>query len=289
MSDVTNPGADEAPQEVADELVDERELDTTSEDNAGDDDQPQTDDDTDEVDYEGQKYRVPKALKDAVLRYADYTQKTQEVAASRRELDQQREQLTQQSEAQRANIRAHAQLANIESELETYSKVDWAALYAQDAALAAQHSHRQNELRNAHQNLGAQITQHEKQALEKQTAERSKRIQESDAVLAREIKDWSPEKASKFVDLSRSLGDVPPDVLAQGLMQFPKFAKVLDLALIGQQFLAKQTSAPKSAPAVEAKPVPNVGKGKSAPAALDDRISTDEWMRRRAAQLRKGG
>ena len=40
-------------------------------------------DDSEEVEYEGSLYRVPKELKEAVIRHADYTRKTQEVAQLR--------------------------------------------------------------------------------------------------------------------------------------------------------------------------------------------------------------
>ena len=41
------------------------------------------DDDSEEVEHEGQKYRIPKALKSALMMNADYTRKTQEVAEQR--------------------------------------------------------------------------------------------------------------------------------------------------------------------------------------------------------------
>ena len=40
-----------------------------------------------EVEYDGQIYEVPANLKDALLRQSDYTQKTQEVAAQRKEIE----------------------------------------------------------------------------------------------------------------------------------------------------------------------------------------------------------
>src|SRR5262249_26454182 len=64
---------------------------------AGDDDAPENQnpfagdgDAADHVDIDwedGQKYRVPKALRDGFLRQADYTRKTQDVASQRRQVE----------------------------------------------------------------------------------------------------------------------------------------------------------------------------------------------------------
>jgi hypothetical protein len=37
----------------------------------------------------------------------------------------------------------------------------------------------------------------------------------------------------------------------------------------------------------EVTPAASVGKGKASPTGLDDRLSTDEWLKRRQAQVRK--
>lgn len=47
----------------------------------------ESDDGMEDVEYEGQSYRVPKALKEAIIHKADYTSKTQEVANARRNVE----------------------------------------------------------------------------------------------------------------------------------------------------------------------------------------------------------
>jgi len=47
----------------------------------------ESDDGMEDVEYEGQSYRVPKALKEAIIHKADYTSKTQEVASARRNVE----------------------------------------------------------------------------------------------------------------------------------------------------------------------------------------------------------
>jgi hypothetical protein len=69
-------------------------------------DSDDADDSLDEIEYEGKKHRVPKELKDAFMRNADYTQKTQQVAEARktvesswREAQQTAQQLAQAQQA----------------------------------------------------------------------------------------------------------------------------------------------------------------------------------------------
>jgi len=46
-----------------------------------------------EVEYDGVVYEVPNTLKDAILRQKDYTQKTQEVAETRKEVELRQQQV----------------------------------------------------------------------------------------------------------------------------------------------------------------------------------------------------
>lgn len=81
------PEEEEAPveepvEEVEAEAADEEATDEVEEVKA-EEESP----DVVEVEYDGKLYEVPAELKDALLRQGDYTQKTQEVAAQRKQLD----------------------------------------------------------------------------------------------------------------------------------------------------------------------------------------------------------
>src|SRR5882757_5915233 len=84
-------------------------------------------DDSEEVEHEGAKYRIPKALKGALLMQADYTRKTQELAEKGRGLDSERESFTKESEARRQSEKDIGRVAVMDEELEAYRKVDWQA------------------------------------------------------------------------------------------------------------------------------------------------------------------
>src|SRR6476660_325944 len=98
MTDTTNP-ADEGFADTSEEVVDDQDTDQVSdqaddsdddqgdaegdEDEGSQDDQDE-DDDSEEVEFGGKKYKLPKDLKPALMMEADYRRKTQELAEQRR-------------------------------------------------------------------------------------------------------------------------------------------------------------------------------------------------------------
>lgn len=92
------------------------------------------DDGLDTLDWEGQTIKVPKGLKEAVMRTDDYTRKTQELAEARRAVDQVQELAkTQQLESSfRESIQAESQeLHVIEAYLAQAAKMNWAEMSAE--------------------------------------------------------------------------------------------------------------------------------------------------------------
>jgi hypothetical protein len=86
------------------------------------------DDGFDDLDWEGESYRVPKGLKEAVMRTEDYTKKTQELAEQRRAVDQVKE-LAETSRVETAfvqSIAAEQQEINIiDAYLKQVTATDW--------------------------------------------------------------------------------------------------------------------------------------------------------------------
>lgn len=83
--------ADERERKQEESHDDSYDNDDSHDEDSNDDDyqQPQADDDElEEVDYEGKKYQLPKHLSKALLRNADYTQKTQSLAEQRKAFEQ---------------------------------------------------------------------------------------------------------------------------------------------------------------------------------------------------------
>ncbi|WP_207483145.1 hypothetical protein [Arenibaculum pallidiluteum] len=241
-------------------------------------------DDTDEVEHEGQKYRLPKALKGALMMQADYTRKTQEVAETRRALEQRERTLAQQAQALGQDFQERARLVALDDEIERYRAVDWQQLEAEDPARAQSLWRQYQQVKEARQELAGHLLQREQQRSEETQRERARRLQEAQDVLAREIRGWGPELQEKLTEFGTRQG-YRPDELAG--VEDPRAVRILHLAWIGQQLLEKQIAAAKDPPAPQAVPVTQVGRGRT-PATRDpERMGIEDWMRHRNAQLER--
>lgn len=153
----TNPApevSDEAAEErLASLFADESEPEAPDEDTAEGEEsategeaENQPDDDAEEVEYEGKAYKVPKELKPAILRQADYTKKTQEVAAVRRQFEDKSMFVAAKEQLMNAASEDIAELRATEKELERFKALDWQQLHAADPAQAFALMQRQKQL-----------------------------------------------------------------------------------------------------------------------------------------------
>ena len=241
-----------------------------------------SDDLSEEIEHEGRKYQVPKALKDAFLRQADYTRKTQEVAELRRAVEAERQFVRQTGEAE---VAARAQLTAIDQQLAYYQRIDWDAWEDQDPFEAQKGWRQFQQLQNARaQSAGqfAQIAQHRHLVQQQETA---RLIEDGRAVLARDIKEWSPQLAETLLDHGvRQYGFQRGEIEE---FTDPRMVKVLHDAWQYRKLTGRQQQAQRHAAAQGAQPAARVGASASPPAGLADNLSVDEWARRRNEQVRK--
>lgn len=280
------PGVNNDP--PADDPVDPADLSDSEElqDSPADPAEP-VEDDSEEVDYEGAKYKVPKALKPALMMHRDYTQKTQEVAEQRKAVEAEREAIANQAKAHQEYIQEFAQVVAIDNALKQYEKVDWQQLNAQDPVQAQSLWFQYQQLDKARNAAVGQIQQkeatrrqqEEQKALEAKQAT-AKQIQECYATAAKEIKGWGPELIKQLDKTANELG-FTNDELSQ--VKDPRFIKLLHEAHLGRQLLKKQTP-PTQKQQTPPKPVPQVGG--SAPARKDpERMDMNEWVKSRRKEL----
>jgi hypothetical protein len=81
-----------------------------------------------EVDLDGETYRVPPKLKDAVLRQKDYTQKTQVLAEAQRLVQSHAQQLQMQRIFDERSAPIKTELQKVEAQLEQYKALDWSSM-----------------------------------------------------------------------------------------------------------------------------------------------------------------
>lgn len=252
--------------------------------------QPNPDEDElEEFDWNGQKVKGPKGLKDGVLMQADYTRKTQAVAEKERALEAREAQIEQASKVGEEEMNARAALISLDTALKSYENIDWDQWEAQDL-FAAQKGWR--EFQTLKDNRG-QVANFlgEKQKARTVEAQQStaKRLQETRQFAETKIKGWTPEVDAKITEFA--LGKLKDHGVTWDTLKGvynPGIYEILHLAWLGHQAINTKTTAPPQKPPVE--PLKVVAARANPPVSgLDDRLSAEEWIKRRNAQLAKRG
>ena len=260
----------------------------------------QPEDDTEEVDWDGTKYRIPKALKPGLLMQADYTRKTQELAEQRRHVEQHVHALNQRAELEQATLEHRVNLRTVEQQLQQFSGTDWSnysAQYGADATAAAMASWQQ--YRDAKAELEGAIAKTETET--RQISERSSAnaIAAADQALSREIEGWSPQLVQDLAGYAATTFGITPQELRDSVVNpdgtpdtrtFKVLARLHKAETELAQLKSQTTKAQNAAKVAAVTPAKAVGQraGGYKP-GLDDSLPSDEWLRRRNAQLAKAG
>lgn len=281
MDEATNPEAEVETVEHEDieEAAPETEEDDTPE-GESDEAEEDSDDDGEEVEYEGKTYKVPKELKEGFLRQADYTQKTQQLAEQRKAVEATLERLGTVSEIERA---AQSQIAAVEAKIALYDGIDWETWAQQDPMAVNNARWELNELRNeynaAAQNLTA-AQQHLQSVAQQETA---KRLEEGEKVLRERIPGWGQDKLHSILDESQKAYPFSRDDIVEAVRDNPLVLLVLNDALEIRKQATKAATVAKVQKQQAIVPAATV-RGKSPVIkGLDDRLSTEEWVKRRNA------
>lgn len=274
----------EQPDEELDSIAETEELDDTLEtEETESEEDTQEADDSEEVEYEGKQYKVPKELKDALLRQADYTRKTQEVAQQRQAVETQRQQAEQAIQMVSQFQTEFAELSNVNARLEKLAKLDWNQAINENPVEAMKLQAMYNDLRMQRDNISSRINNIQAQTEQQRQAEMQRLLEEGERVLSREIPGWSQETKRSIAEAAKSFGFEAQEL--QGIAD-PRIIKVLHAAMLHQKSLEKLQKPTSSKPL---KPTATVKSAKPAPKGLSDDLPIDEWMKRREAELRKQG
>jgi hypothetical protein len=229
-----------------------------------------------DVEYEGQTHRVPAALKDALLRQADYTRKTTELARERETIATTRQEAESYRNIGAAVIEATAQSKALEFQIKAYSEQPIDGL--DDGTIARM----ENELIRMQQQKG-QIDNDVRQLIEADRSRASDEVTKAqrEAIDAAKmvIPNFDDKRKGELEALAVNQGISPED--AKTITE-PGVYKILHLADIGQKFLDRQRAARKVENAT--RPVPEVG-GKATASNDPERMSTAEWMKRRNSEV----
>jgi hypothetical protein len=275
------PASTEVETEVA--ATDDQDQEASQEDSSADDE------DLDELDYDGEKYRIPKKLKPGFMMQADYTRKTQEVAQTKQELEARASALAEQAKAVEEINEDTERLVLAKAALKRYENLNWQQMEAEDPFKAQSLWREYSQWKDHKAAVEGRLTENKAKRSEAATSERNTRLQEVEQAV-RKIPGWNGEIAAKVEAFGHSLG-LTTKQMDQGVETLgAPFVKALHKAFMADQLVQKATQAAKPAPVNSdpVRPLATVTKAKSAPvkAGLHDDLSAEEWVKRRNQQLR---
>lgn len=260
--------------------------------------QAQPVDDGEEIEFDGEKFKVPKKLKDGFLMHADYTRKTQEVAEARRAIEAQQTErqaqyqaqeaaLREQQEFQQKHIKDVATVLSIDERLAQFAKLDWDAITNADPVQALKLERQVRELQGEKQAALQKITQaQQQQNFERQqlTARQQQEVARNREASLRELEQSiqgysTPEVQKGLKEAAKAIG-FKDEELAN--VSDPRAVKLLHKAYLYDQLVAKAKAKPKEE---QAKPVTRVGAKTSSAVVDEDKLSPDEWRKHREAQV----
>lgn len=189
---------------------------------------PEPEGEFEDVEFEGKEYKLPKELKDALLRQKDYTQKTQMAAEERRIAQSLKEQAELQQQFLTAHTDAIAEATSLQRQLQQYNQLDWSRLADENPAEYLKLDRQQRQLHEAfqmsQQKLNGLANEFQQKALEARQKAQAQCVQ----TLKSEIKDFGPELLKKLDETAVSFG-----FTAQELSQVadPRMIRVLHAAM----------------------------------------------------------
>jgi len=242
-------------------------------------------DDVFEVELDGQVHTLPAALRGAFLRQADYTRKTQELAAHRRALEADRQALAAHAQAIGQASGEQVQLAALDHQLAHLRGVDWRAFAAQDPQGAQALWGRCQGMMQAREGLAQGIAHRAAHGRLEAQQQSAARMAATGRALQQEIDGWSPELAARLVDYARGHGVTLEEL---GAADDPRVWKIIHRAYQGDQASRRDGTARTVAQAQTVRPAVVVTGAAASGGGVRDELATKDWMKRRNEQLRKG-
>ena len=264
----------EEPQEVEEE-EETTDVEEEVETETSDDEEPEIDDEVEEEDSEEEQ--PVKAIKlkvngeeiekplDEIVALAqqglDYTQKTQQVAEQRKELEALQEQIiAQQQELQQgaqlsgALVEDVAKITSLDQQLAQYQNVDWQRLSDSNVVEAQKLFFQYNQLQQERSNAVSQFEAKRQQALVQQQQIIADKVQKGREQLAKEIPNWSQETTQEIVSVGKEYGFTDNELNA---IIDPRHVRVLHDAMQWRKLKSKNSVTKKKV--ASAKPVVKPG------------------------------
>ena len=213
----------------------------------------------------------------------DYTQKTQQVAEQRKELETYAEQIKAQEQAFQQQVQLNnvliedvAKITALDQQLNQYANVNWQQLSDSDFVEAQKLFFTYNQLQQERSTLVSQFEAKKQQVAQSQAQLMAEKIAKGKEVLAKEIPNWSPETNQALLSTGKDYGF--SDAELNSIVD-PRHVKVLHDAMQWRKLQKNSTVKNKIS---NAKPVVK-------PGAKDSKNEANSNHRQLREQLRKTG
>ena len=213
----------------------------------------------------------------------DYTQKTQQVAEQRKELEAYAESIKAQEQAFQEQMQLNnvliedvAKITSLDQQLNQYANVNWSQLSDNDFVEAQKLFFTYNQLQTERSQLVSQFEAKKQQVVQKQSQLMAEKIAKGKEVLAKEIPNWSPETNQALLSTGKDYGF--SDAELNSIVD-PRHVKVLHDAM---QWRKLQQNSVVKKKVSNAKPVVK-------PGSKDTKAEANSNHRQLREQLRKTG
>ena len=213
----------------------------------------------------------------------DYTQKTQQVAEQRKELEAYAQQIQMQEQAFQQQVQLNnvliedvAKITSLDQQLNQYANVNWNQLSDNDFVEAQKLFFTYNQLQQERSQLVSQFEAKKQQVVQKQSQLMAEKIAKGKEILAKEIPNWSPETNQALLSTGKDYGF--SDAELNSIVD-PRHVKVLHDAM---QWRKLQQNSVVKKKVSNAKPVVK-------PGSKDTKAEANSNHRQLREQLRKTG
>lgn len=206
---------DEPEEEISEEASADDELAAESDepDEGESDEEEGEESDGEKLVIDGEEFVVPKELAPLAEKLkglenslrADHTRKTQEAAEIRKAATQEREYVQQVAAFQTENIGYLAQLQSLQTDLQAYENVDWAALAEQDIAAYSKHKEIRDGLREKAYQINAELENRQRYMAEKEQLEAKELHAKTVEAVKRAVPDYFEKYDTKVIKTVENL------------------------------------------------------------------------------------
>lgn len=272
IADVAGLLGDETEQE--DQNLDTEVEQEVKEDQSESQTEGEDQDEAEEVEFEGKAYKVPKEIKEALLRQADYTQKTQDLAEQRRTVQAREQSLEQTRVAMLQQFDKAVELREITNKLSQFDKIDWQSLAASDPTQATQLNIAYQQLQREAQKKQGELQQAWGQIQQLSEEVRQQKLTEGSKYLKQHIPDFNEKLATQIAEAAQKHYGITPaelKVISEDNPE-PRFVHILHDAMKWRALQAEKPNAMKKV--AQATPVlkPKAAQPQRTNKAAEDRL-----------------